>query len=88
MSILWEGKPLPNPAAEFEHLLNQRELAAARAVSVIGQVLDFWEAQDYDSAKAQLERARAEFQEADARVIKFRKSYSKGENSHGNRNVA
>lgn len=63
-----------SPAVEFRHLLNQREMAAVRAVSVIATALDFWEAQDYTAAKASLERARRDYQEADARVTNFRKA--------------
>lgn len=76
-----------DPAAEFQHLLNQRELAAIRAVSVIKTVLDFWEAQDYTAAKASLERARRDYQEADARVTNFRKTH-KGARHHGNSTAA
>lgn len=77
-----------DPAAEFQHLLNQKDMAAYRCVAVLGVVLDFWEAQDYDCAKAQLERARANFQEAEARIAEFRKQNSLGETRHGNRSAA
>ena len=65
---------MANQAALFHSLLNQRDLAAYRAVSVISTVIDFWETQDFESALAQLKRARADFQEAEARIAEFRKS--------------
>jgi len=89
MTVSW-GQPMPRDlAAEFQRLCDQRDLAAYRAVSVISSVIDFWEAEDYPSALAQLQRARAEFLEAEARITKFRKSpqIQKGEHSHGNRSA-
>lgn len=81
MTIAWS-------ATEFQRLLEARDLAAYRAVSAIGQVVDFFEAQDYESALALLKKVRAEFQEADRRVHQFRKS-TKGETTrHGNRSTA
>jgi hypothetical protein len=78
MSLVWS-------ATEFQRLLEARDLAAYRAVSAIAQVVDFFEAQDYENALALLKKVRAEFQEADQRVHQFRKS-SKGETTrHGNR---
>lgn len=81
------NNPLRNPAAEFEHLLNQRDLAAYRVVAVVKVVLDFFEGQDFASAEAQLRRIRKEYDEADAKLNHFRaalKLNSKGETRHGN----
>jgi hypothetical protein len=82
-----------DPASEFERLLQLRDLAAYRAVSVIQMVLDFFEAQDYESAVNMLDKARAEFDQADLRVVQFRKTLesatkqpTQGEKArHGNR---
>ena len=79
-----------DPAAEFQHLLNLRENAAYRAVSVIKTVRDFWEAQDFDSVKAALDRALADYEKAEAVLAHFKKKNHKlcsGEN-HGNRDAA
>jgi hypothetical protein len=81
MSVTW------GIAEQFRQLLERRELAAYRAVSVISTVIDFWEAQDYDAALIQLQRAQNEFKEADSLVTQFRKSHQ-GEITHGNSSAA
>ena len=73
------------PSAVLRRLLEERDLAAYRAVAVIQSALDFWESQDYESAFRSLERAREDFMEADARITQFRKSNTQGETArHGN----
>ena len=62
---------MANQAALFHSLLNQRDLAAYRLVAAVETVLRFWEAQDYESARALLERSRTEFECADARINQF-----------------
>jgi hypothetical protein len=73
----------------FQRLTNARDLAAYRAVAVLGVVIDFWEAEDFDSALAQLKRARAEFLEADARVTEFHNQrHQQKESTNGHRTIA
>lgn len=78
-----------DPAAEFERLLELRDLAAYRAVSVIQMVLDFFEAQDFSSAEQMLSGAREEFRAADERVNLFQQTLAQatqGEKArHGHR---
>lgn len=80
--------------AEFQRLQQQRDLAAYRAVSQIRMVIDFFEAQDYDSALAQLKKADAEFQETDQRITEFLQSHQlqisqlKENSINGNRTAA
>lgn len=84
---------MPDSAAHFARLMELRDMAAYRAVSVIGTVIDFFEAQDFDSALEQLKRARAAFHEADRRVTEFYETHqlpkTTGEKSaHGNHAAA
>lgn len=72
----------------FQRLANERDLAAYRAVAVIGVVIDFWEAEDFAEALNKLKRARQEFLEADARITDFHLQHRKGETPDGNRTAA
>lgn len=83
-----ERPTVADPAAEFQSLLDQRELAAVRVVGAVDSVISFWEAQDYDTALAVLKHARDEYNAADRRISEFHKSL-KGENTrHGNSTAA
>lgn len=79
---------MADPAAEFQHLLNQRELAAVRLVAVVDTVVLFWEALDEAEVLVRLQRARADFYDVEARIAEFRKQNSLGETRHGNRSAA
>lgn len=65
--------------AEFQRLLNQRDLAAYRVVAAVKSVLDFFEAQDFASAERSLRKARSEFDQAEDRLHQFRNSLPTGE---------
>jgi hypothetical protein len=69
--------------SEFNRLCQMRDLAAYRAVAAIQIVVLFFEAQDYETALTQLQKARAEFQEADRRISEFRKSHQGELDRHG-----
>lgn len=86
----WESPtPAPDPAAEFQRLLNQKELAAARLVAVVDTCVLFWEALDEAEVLIRLQRARADFYAVEVQIAKFRKQNSLGENTnHGNRTSA
>ena len=75
-------------AAEFQKLIERRDVAAYRAAAAVELVIHFWEAQDYDAAFTSLKRAHDDFQQANSRITEFYKSL-KGENTrHGNRTAA
>lgn len=74
--------------AEFQRLLERRDLAAYRAVVACDLAVHFFEAQDYDTAKVQLERARDDFHEAARRVQEFQLKHKGELNRHGNRSAA
>jgi predicted negative regulator of RcsB-dependent stress response len=71
-----------NTAAIFQKLCDQRDLAAYRVVAAVRSVLDFFEAQDFASAEDSLRRARAEYDEADARLNEFRNSLQGEKHGH------
>jgi predicted negative regulator of RcsB-dependent stress response len=90
MSTLPEHNFPSQQVATFASLLEQRDLAAYRAVAAIETAVLFWEAQDFEAAFAQLERARADFQQAQERITEFHQSHPRppqGEH-HGNRSAA
>jgi len=60
-----------DPRTQLAILLERRDLAAYRCVAVIGQVLDFFEAQDFESAEKMLSKARDEFRDADRKVTEL-----------------
>jgi predicted negative regulator of RcsB-dependent stress response len=66
-----------NAADLFARLVQQRDLAAYRAVSTIQVVLDFFEAQDFESAQRALRNSLAEFRQADERITAFRTTHKK-----------
>lgn len=76
-----------SPADEFQSLLNQREMAAFRGMTILKTVRDFWEAQDFDSAKAAIDRALSDYEAADRKVSQFRQTH-KGASPNGNRTAA
>lgn len=73
--------------AEFQSLLDKRELAAVRLVGTVDSVISFFEAQDYEQALFQLKRARDEYNAVDRQISEFHKSHT-GDNRHGNRTNA
>jgi hypothetical protein len=78
-----KGEAMTNVLSEFNRLCQMRDLAAYRAVAAIEIVVLFFEAQDYETALTQLQKARAEFQEADRRISEFRKSHQGELDRHG-----
>jgi hypothetical protein len=75
-------------AAEFERLLERRDLAAYRLVSTVDTVILFWEAQDYEASLALLKRAHAEFKHADRQITEFRNLHKGELPRHGNHPAA
>lgn len=73
--------------AEFQRLLDKRELAAVRLVGTVDSVISFFEAQDFEAALLQLKRARDEYNAVDRQISEFHKSHT-GEIPHGHRNAA
>jgi hypothetical protein len=63
--------------AEFQRLLQQRDLAAYRVVSATQVVIDFFEAQDYESALELLKKSQEAFRQADQKINAFTKSHLK-----------
>ena len=79
---------MSDPAAEFQHLLNQREISLHTLARVVDTIVLFWEALDEAEVLKRLEVARAEFYAVEVQISKFRKQNSKGETSNGNRPAA
>jgi hypothetical protein len=77
---------MPDPAAEFQHLLNQREISLHTLARVVDTIVLFWEALDEAEVLKRLEVARAEFYEVEMQITKFRKSHQGA--SNGNRTAA
>ena len=73
---------------EFEKLLEARDLAAYRAAAVVAVVVDFFEAQDYETAEKQLRSSLAEFREADRKVNQFIQQLKAKKNSQGEKRPA
>jgi hypothetical protein len=69
------GELTANVLSEFNRLCQSRDLAAYRAVATIQIAVDSFEAQDHKTALAQLQKARAEFQETERRISEFRNSH-------------
>lgn len=74
--------------AEFQRLLQQRDLAAYRVVSATQVAIDFFEAEDYESALALLKKSQEAFRQADGKINAFTKSHLKEKSKHGNRPAA
>jgi len=72
-------------AAEFEQLVERRDLAAYRAVGAVETVILFWEAQDFEASLSLLKRAHAEFERAESRITDFLNSHKGELPRHGNR---
>jgi hypothetical protein len=70
-----KGQLTTNVLSEFTRLCQMRDLAAYRAVAAIQIVVDSFEAQDYQTAFTQLQKARSEFQEAEQRISEFHNSH-------------
>jgi hypothetical protein len=70
-----KGEFMTNVLSEFNRLCQMRDLAAYRAVAAIQIVVDFFGGQDYQAALTQLQKARAEFQEAERRISEFHNSH-------------
>ena len=70
-----KGQLMTNILSEFTRLCHMRDLAAYRAVAAIQIVVDFFEAQHYQTAITQLQKARAEFQEAERLISEFHKAH-------------
>jgi hypothetical protein len=70
-----KGQLTTNVLSEFNRLCQMRDLAAYRAVAAIQIVVDSFEAQDYQTAFTQLQKARSEFQEAEQRISEFHNSH-------------
>jgi predicted negative regulator of RcsB-dependent stress response len=80
--------PNSDPARDLERLMEQRDLAAYRAIAAIEIAVHFWEAQDYAAAFLQLQRAQNDFQEAERRITEFYKSLLGEIKRHGHRPAA
>ena len=64
---------MADPAADFKHLLDQRDQAAYFVVASVETVLRFWEVQDYERSLTLLRDALAEFNYADKEFHKLLK---------------
>ncbi len=76
-----------DPAAEFQHLVNQKEIAAYSMAAVVATIVLFQEALSLEEILDQLTEAHDEFQQADRRINQFRKSQL-GASHNGNRPAA
>lgn len=71
--------------SEFRRLLEDRDLAAYRAVAAIDTIFLFFEAQDYDTVFSMLSHAREEFRRAEQAIHDFQQSHKfqpQGDHSH------
>lgn len=84
--------------AEFQSLMEKRELAAFRCVSAVKVALCWFEAELYQNTEEHLRRAVAEFDAADQAILAFHKKHASSqqattsshqkEHSDGNRSAA
>ena len=65
---------MTDPAAEFQHLLNQKEIAACNLAAAVETVVLFWEGLSQEEVYERLQLVRAEYRQIEVRIAQFRKS--------------